>query len=242
MNEIQLIHCNECGRRTRHHIKADYSTTDSDQQVSVQQTSSVLECGGCGMISFRTRLWLSELQDGSDTPVYQDTFFPPRLDRPVPAWFLDLPDALEDVLVETYEAYFNDQRYLAAVGIRTSLDMAIVEKVGDAGTFDDKVDLLHMSGLVRAEESEMLKAALQAGHAAAHRGFRPSKADLEVMLDIVESVLHALFIKEARVETLRAAAEAVSQRVPQRERRDRRTKGPDGPESEVDPSGETNGV
>lgn len=221
MNELEMVHCNECGRRTRHHVRGAYRTEESDDIVSAVQTSSILECGGCGMISFRTRMWFSEWQDGSDDPVYQDTYFPPKLDRPVPAWFLELPDPLEDVLVETYEAYFNDQRYLAAVGIRTSLDMAIVEKVGDAGTFGDKVELLQLSGFINESESTLLKAALEAGNAAAHRGFRPSKSDLDVMLDIVESVLDSLFLKGSRLEALRAAAEQVRKGVPQRQRRGR---------------------
>ena len=96
------------------------------------------------------------------------------------------------------------------------MDMAIVEKIGDAGTFRDKVDLLQMSGLVGQEEAGMLKAVLEAGNAAAHRGFRPLKADLEVMLEILESVLHTFFIKSSRTTELHESAEKVRKRVPPR--------------------------
>lgn len=167
-------------------------------------------------ICFRTRLWFSEWQDYGSDPVYQDTYFPPRLNKPEPPWFAELPDGLQEVLGETYDAYYNGQQYLTAVGIRTALDIAIVEKIGDAGNFHDKLDLLHMSGLIDQQEREMLKAVLEAGNAAAHRGFRPSKEDLEVMLEILESVLDALFIKRTRTNALRDSAEEIRKRVPPR--------------------------
>ena len=91
-----------------------------------------------------------------------------------------------------------------------------LEKIGAAGTFRDKVDLLHMSGPIGKEEAGMLKAVLEAGNAAAHRGFRPLRGDLEVMFEILESVLHTLFIRPSRTTELHESAEQVRKRVPPR--------------------------
>lgn len=216
MTQIEMAPCNECAKRTRHHIRAEYRASGSEGEVSWENTYSVMECGGCGTFSFRDRLWFSEGQDLSGDPNYQDTFYPSRLVKPEPTWFAELPEGLQTVLGETYDAFYNDQRYLAAVGVRTALDMAIVEQIGDAGSFRDKLDLLHMKGQVDKQERDMLKALLEAGNAAAHRGFQPSRQDLEVMLEILEEVLDGLFMRSARTDELHRSATQIRDRVPPR--------------------------
>lgn len=218
MPTVELAPCNECGRRTRHHEKANYSTSGEDGIVTWRITYSVLECGGCGTVSFRERVWFSEHQesDPDADPVYGDKYYPPRLDRAEPTWFVDLPDELQDVLAETYDAIYHDSRYLAAVGVRTALDMAIVAKIGDAGTFQDKLELLELSGVTKPQDSALLKVAIEAGNAAAHRGFRPPSKHLVVMREILESVLEALFIRSDRIDNLKRLAEELKQSVPPR--------------------------
>jgi hypothetical protein len=154
---------------------------------------------------------------GSDA-VFDESFFPPRLERPLPEWFADLPEGLEEVLWETYHAYYSEHRYLTAVGIRTALDLALVDKIGDKGGFQQKVQLLRQSGFVGDEEARLMATALEVGNAAAHRGFRPEMRDLDVLLDITESVVHGLFIKADRLSALREAADRLHQNTPARQK------------------------
>lgn len=216
MEDIEMVPCNECGRRTRHVERARYETSSIEQLTTVVQAYSTLECGGCGTFAFRHRLWFSDFQVHGDDPVYVDKYYPPRLDRPEPEWFAQLSDILQQVLGETYDSYYNDQRYLTAVGIRTSLDIALVEIIGDKGSFAMKLQEVTAQGFISKDESELLVTALEAGNAAAHRGFQPAREDLEVMVDILESLLYGLFIKSARNEELRSSARDVRGRIPQR--------------------------
>jgi hypothetical protein len=221
MQNLEMISCNECGRMTRHEEKAQYKTNGDEDGISWAHYHSILECRGCGTVAFRERIWFSEIQDPNPDadPRFQDKYFPPRLDRAEPSWFAELPEELQDVLGETYDAIYHDQRYLATVGIRTALDLAIVTKIGDAGSFQDKLELLEMSNVTRPEETVLLRAAIEAGNAAAHRGFRPRTKDLVLLRDILESVLEALFVRGDRVQALRQHAEELRRSVPPRPRR-----------------------
>jgi hypothetical protein len=219
MSEIQAVFCNECGRTSRHVVRAEYRQADDNDGVIFEQLHSVMECGGCGMVTFRTRQWFSEMQDYTQDPVYQYNFYPPRFERAMPVWFVELPDSIQDILLETYNAFYYEQNFLAAVGIRTALDMAIVEKVGDVGSFGDKIDLLLERGLINEDERNLLKTALDAGSAAAHRGYQPPHEDLNVMLDILESALSSLFVREVQRARLKASAEQLGERIPPRSRR-----------------------
>ncbi len=56
---------------------------------------------------------------------------------------------------------------------------------------------------------EILEAALEAGHAAAHRGHNPTIEDVTLVLDIVENLIQPLALKEK--------AEELRRRTPTRE-------------------------
>jgi hypothetical protein len=74
------------------------------------------------------------------------------------------------------------------------LDIAIVNSVGDVGTFKQKLEALEKSGLVGKNQREFLDAALEAGNAAAHRGYCPTAKELNNVMDIVESIMHQIYV------------------------------------------------
>ena len=69
--------------------------------------------------------------------------------------------------------------------------MLMLEEVGDAGTFDAKLKMLLDRGVISERNRGVLSVALDAGSAAAHRGYKPGREELEAVMDIVENLLQA---------------------------------------------------
>lgn len=210
--------CNECSKKTCHNVLSSVDVGGYDGEVNWSNTYQVLECGGCKHVTFRKRFWFSEWQSGDpdEGPIFEDSYFPPPLFREKPKWFAELDQKLSTVLEEVYIALQNNIRYLAAVGARTALDIILVDKVTDKGSFDVKLKALVSEGFVSEAEKGMLKAVTEAGNAAAHRGYLPEEKDLILVMDIIESVIEKLYISGKRQEDLSIRAAELDKRVPKR--------------------------
>jgi Domain of unknown function (DUF4145) len=101
---------------------------------------------------------------------------------------------MRSLLVEIYSAIEADSERLAMMGARSVIETAMVSKVGDQGTFVDNLQALQDNGHVSKTNRQFLEAALEAGNAAAHRAHRPTAKQLNIVMDIVESLLHSLFV------------------------------------------------
>jgi hypothetical protein len=95
---------------------------------------------------------------------------------------------------EVYRSLDADNSRLPMMGARTLVDMLMVDKVGDIGTFDEKLKKLEGMGVISPDNREVLSAALDVGHAAAHRGHAPNFDDVNAVMDIVENLLHAVYV------------------------------------------------
>jgi hypothetical protein len=147
---------------------------------------------------------------------YHDTYYPPIVSRPKPYWFEDLDEKLQEVLEEVYVALDADARFLAAFGARTALDIMIVDKIGDVGSFKVKLNKLESDGYVNATEKELLDAVTEAGNAAAHRGYAPEPKLLNSVMDILESLLDRIYFKPDRDKELLTKARELKSKVPKR--------------------------
>lgn len=165
----------------------------------------MIECMGCHTISLEKSVISSEF------PGAEITHFPPPISRRKPSWFdklatkvpseMDLPGLLDEV----YSALHADNRRLATMGTRAVLDMVIVHTVGDVGGFAAKVRALVEKGFISERQRGILEAALDAGHAAAHRGHAPTGKQLDQVMDIVENVLQQIFVLPELAKELKKA-------------------------------------
>ena len=96
------------------------------------------------------------------------------------------------------------------MGARAVLDMMLVDKVGDTGSFAKKLQQLEAQGFVGAKNREFLEAALDAGSAAAHRGHRPKQEDLTHAMDIIENILEGIYALEKAADDLKKTTPARS--------------------------------
>jgi len=89
------------------------------------------------------------------------------------------------------------------MGARALLEMLMVQKVGDVGSFKQKLKKLEAGGFVSAHNVEILDAALDAGSAATHRGHKPEEFEVDTVMDIVENLLQAVYVLPRMAQTLK---------------------------------------
>ncbi len=205
--------CNECQQETKHFVivrhsnafKIDFSSLGLGE-VDFLDTYELLECCGCEGVMLRHS---SESSDPSSNSEIK--YYPPRLARTWPKWAFRLPEQVASLVSEVYAALHADSRSLALMGARTLIDLLTSDKLGDKGSFEQKLESLEKEGYVGRRNREFLTVALDAGSAAAHRGYRPSEEEVGHVMDIVENLLQAVYVLEG-------AARSLESKVPKRKK------------------------
>jgi len=100
-----------------------------------------------------------------------------------------------DFLRETYIAFHAGSERLAIMGAWTLVDLFMNKTVGDIGGFQKKLDQLVEKGYLSKSNRDVLEAALETGHAVAHRGHKPTSQDVNLVFDIDENLLQTMILK-----------------------------------------------
>lgn len=204
-------HCNTCGGDRTHQVLYIERTSWDNQGISGGDKYELVKCCGCGSLKLRNEEWCSEDDCNEDRRVIpRVSYYPPAVFRPKPRWFYDLmlevsldDGNIYDLLSEIYVALQNNQRSLAAMGIRALLEKIMIEKSGDSGSFWENVKEFEKQGYVSRIQRERLETILEAGHAAIHRLYKPTKEDLITLVDISESLVESIYIHGSKVEKLK---------------------------------------
>ena len=224
--------CPQCGPGKWGVVKGKYTTTDSNEFMSWGASYRIVECPACETAYFQSSHWNSEdynhVQVGAGAndfeietidvvkqwPDYVDAeskkaIWLPELqefDAQLAALFEDVTKAIEAQL-----------EVFAVVGLRTCFDRAS-ELVGidPAITFQEKLDELLSQGRIGETEKDLLAIATDAGNAAAHRGWKPSKDELNLVKQTVEAFVYRNFILKDGLGALRNS-------VPKKQKRKRKT-------------------
>jgi hypothetical protein len=120
-------------------------------------------------------------------------------------WYLDdeaAPKVIIDTMREIYVALQNNLLRLVTMGIRATLDRVMVDKIGDCGNFVNKLDALQKADYLSQRQRNDLEIILEAGHAAAHRGWAPTEQQITTLLDITESLIANIYMHGPRAERL----------------------------------------
>jgi predicted transport protein len=112
---------------------------------------------------------------------------------------------LREISAEIYKSLQTGSHYLATFGSRTLIDRLIVLTVGDKGNFPKGLQALQDEGKLSPQEREILEPVVEAGNAAAHRGWAPTKEQIAVILDTVEGLIHRLLVLPTLAEELKEA-------------------------------------
>jgi hypothetical protein len=192
----ERLPCSRCHTDTLHDLlKEVFDVEDTEvfegrKVVAIYSETThhqMFQCRGCKSVVLR-RLWRS---DSGET---ETRYFPPPVARVKPHWFYQIPEGLQKLLSEIYRSLDADTRTLPLMGARAVLDMVIVETIGDVGSFEQKLKKLEAEGHISAKGRDILDAALDAGNAAAHRGYAPKAEHVHSIMDIVENLVHSTYV------------------------------------------------
>lgn len=215
-------HCPSCGPDRMADVEGEHTTSFSDDESGVWGSTAyrILVCRGCHEVYFQTDNVFSEDQDyawnGKPYIPHKIEHWPVPIKRAEPDWYYELgvfDRDLGNLFLDIYKCLNADLPIPAAIATRTVFDRA-TELLGiDAGRrFDEKLDDLFDLGKISKDERETLAVLIDAGSAAAHRGWRPELDELETLISIIEAFLHRTFV-------LGAAAKTLKDSVPSKQRR-----------------------
>lgn len=199
--------CHSCGSK-RAEVRASYTNRIDRYDFSAITQYSILECRGCGEIYFKScasnsddhvenvnpETGETELQD-----VETVTFWPPSCDRLPPGWSVKIDDVDTNLALlydDVYTALRSNLRVLSAIEMRTVFDRASkLLGIDTKITFKNKLKSLKDNGYITDSDQKALHSLVDAGSAAAHRGWRPKPESLDQMMDILEIFLQRAFFQ-----------------------------------------------
>lgn len=225
--------CGRCGGERNCEVKGLHDDGGSEADGAFQWNTRwyLLVCRGCDF-PFAQSV-------STDSETYHDYFdhhgdhardhiatvetWPAKAKRHAPEWFEHhrvegtrfSAMTLNAALSELYRALNADLMVLASIGIRTAFDAASEALGIEPGLpFEAKLKSLVSQGKIRASEKETLSVLIDAGSAAAHRGWQPDAEQLEVQMDILEEFIFNSMVLPAREKARAQKVEKLKQAVP----------------------------
>jgi hypothetical protein len=223
--------CANCGGSRNCNIIGRHRQGGSDEHFWWNRDWFLLECRGCDHVFVQTVsidsesfvYWYDDEGERQSAPEETVSYWPALEKRKRPDWMTDFGIAgvnhteLDEMLLEVYAALANDLRVLAAIGIRTTFDVAAeLLGINPTQSFKGKLEQLVTAGHIGKLELSRLETLVDAGNASAHRGWRPKHDDLTTMMDILELFIHDAFVAPSKRSKLDAEIEKVKVRVPKK--------------------------
>jgi len=205
---VRKAECSQCGGVRNCEILGEHlEKYEEGDYFQAETTWYILKCRGCDYVFIQTVSTNSEdyenyyEEDNSPAITYTETinYWPALTKRKRPDWMMDHRidwekfEPLTAAMLEVYGALENDLHMLAAVGIRTTYDIAS-ELLGIETnlTFEEKLTSLVSLGRIGMLDRDRLETIVDAGSASAHRGWRPTPADLNTMFEYYDGCIGAL--------------------------------------------------
>jgi hypothetical protein len=238
--KVKKAHCSKCGGERNCDIRGLHDERYVDENFDCCTSWHLLQCRGCEHVFVQTVYTNSESidwqygPDGETIGECEQTirYWPALAKRKKPDWItshgIDCEQnvrALDESLFELYGALNNDLTILAAIGIRTSFDIAS-ELLGIAPElrFQEKLNELVKLGHIGMVDKDHLDALIDAGSASAHRGWQPTTEDLNTMMEVLENFLHVSFVAPKKQKHLQDKISKMRKTVPQRPKKTGKSK------------------
>lgn len=203
-------HCPTCnGSRScdvHGHIHIPWEKTYGSASRCGGVEHSLLRCRGCGTVFYLSASWdedgvyrgYDEFGNFEEEVLLAKHTYPHPDICKRPIWLDAVGRSeirLQRILEEVYVAQENGAYALAAMGLRTALDVgAEVLGVDPAITYVEKLAQIQEMGWIGGGEREVLDLIAYAGGAAAHRAWAPDPKELEQLLYAVEVFLQRAFL------------------------------------------------
>lgn len=201
VGDISKRFCRTCLKETNTEVLAQHRDAwqSDDRYVDGVVYYYILKCRGCDFISFLEESFCSEDSDYRTNPATGEaelysvptlTHWPPKAGRTKPAWIGNLKGnrTLIDLFDELYKALNQDALVLSSIGVRTIFDSISTQLGIEEDNFAGKLRVLREKGFISTSERESLEVLIDAGSAAAHRGWCPDPTELSHMVNLLGAI------------------------------------------------------
>jgi hypothetical protein len=180
------------------------------------EESNLLKCAGCQFVFLQKKSWDTEATDESGRTCVGTDYFPKWAKEPLPEWVAvrtgyGTSNLVLQKLREVFLAFESGWHWLACVGCRSVLEAAMIETIGDKGSFNQNLEAYYTAGHISAGDKAQLKIVIEAGHGATHRSFEPTREEAKTAIDIVCRVLQGIYVHGPQAQSL-------SGRIPPRQK------------------------
>lgn len=135
-------------------------------------------------------------------------YWPSPVARERPEWLV-LTDSFDSnlysIVDQIYAAIDNNILTLAAIGIRTAIECsAYVFGIDTNQSFNKILMDLQDAGRIGESEKELLSTVVEAGNAAAHRGWSPKIDQFDVLMAALEQFLYRNIVLQKQADDVRS--------------------------------------
>jgi hypothetical protein len=217
------VPCSECGGGYKNHIihfSKERGWNSGEDGSRGADAYEVVECVGCDTIRFRLVSWNSEgpFDDESNEPLSQVTIYPPQEAKPPFHEYasargrfsmLDpIPEKVLTIYNQTIQARDSRALILAAAGLRAIVEALCLSQGLIEGRLQQKIDALVDRGLLAKPQADALHEQRFLGNVALHEIEEPSPGEIDDGLQIVDALLHTIFVLPEHVARMKQKREA----------------------------------
>ncbi|CAN7659756.1 DUF4145 domain-containing protein [Variovorax paradoxus] len=203
IGEVRILPCMRCVGETRHTVRA---AADVHGEVERQDgdfywvvNNQLLECGGCGQITYRRAESDSDGQGPDDGEWDDSKLYPPRVSgrKALPeSWMLE--PKVRQIYKETANAIAAGSPILAGIGLRAILETVCQQKSAAGRNLLDKIDDLVTKQVLTPNGAAVLHQIRTLGNNSAHEVQPHSDKQLALAMDVIEHLLEDVYIINAK--------------------------------------------
>ncbi|MBX8826052.1 DUF4145 domain-containing protein [Ochrobactrum sp. SFR4] len=234
--------CANCKGDRHCEIKGHHREYESDSRSGIDWWRNwyLLVCRGCEHVFAQSVSSDSESfypigYDCSGNIEYdQDeviNYWPAQFKRERPNWFdvmhnyitHDRASDFQSCLLQVYTALDHDLNILAAIGIRTTFDVASeILGIDTEQPFDKKLKQMLLQNYITASQKDNLDVLINAGNASAHRGWDPSFDELNALMGALEDFINDRFVRPEQEKKTAEKVALIKDKVPARKKRQKK--------------------
>ena len=220
--ESVKIRCLQCQGVTNHHIVKEHERTEGDSDIWLILTWQIVECAGCGAITFVERSSFSEDQDPNTGELPEKlTLYPARDAHTLPvAQFSNVPPNLRRIYREVMECFNGCAPTVCAAGLRALVEgICVNQNVHDGPVTDKKtgkptrsknlegkIEGMVEKGFLTAQHAQTLHEHRFLGNDAVHELQTPGVDGLKAAISVVEHTLDSMYELPITAKRIRPTA------------------------------------
>lgn len=199
--------CKKCKGLRNHNTIYEHKVRGEEDDFNFQWIDQykIIECNGCENVSFLHIYSDSSMMRSVNTEqgyeyYEEEIVYPYYLTKGYEIVSYNLPKPIKEIYVESISAFKADAYILTAGGFRAVIEALCNHLKIKKGNLEERINLLHNKGHLSLGESKRLHSIRFLGNDALHEIEKPKKAQLEILLEIINHLLSNLFINDKMIK------------------------------------------